>query len=399
VQAPNLAVEPLKVVHSVPLWLPQTSPWLYNQVHYLPKSIESHVVAEKVANLDRYGIQNLHTLEDAGRGRYVWDKGLRKLGVRDHLGYLVGQIRQRRARIVHSHWGDWGWRDRGAVRKTGAKHVVTFYGKDVNYIPRLDEWADRYRDLFADVDMVLCEGPHMARCIEKLGCDADKVQVHHLGVEVEKMRYEPRLREPGEPLRALIAASFREKKGIPYAIEALGRVSAEIQVEITIIGDSSEDPRSHPEKERILEALDRWRLVDRTRLLGYQPHDVFLKELYRHHVFVSPSVTASDGDTEGGAPISIIEAVASGMPVATTFHCDIPSVVIHGHTGWLAPEQDAGALADNLLDLLDRPESWQAMSAAGRRHIEDEYSARAQAVKLNDVYGSLSEGNWAALPA
>ena len=65
----------------------------------------------------------------------------------------------------------------------------------------------------------------------------------------------------------------------------------------------------------------------------------------KHDVFLAPSVTASNGDTEGGAPVAIIEMAASGMPIVSTRHCDIPSVVLDGVTGLLAAERDSEGLA------------------------------------------------------
>lgn len=62
------------------------------------------------------------------------------------------------------------------------------------------------------------------------------------------------------------------------------------------------------------------------------PYDRLLDEIARHHVFLSPSVTAPDGDSEGGAPVTIIEAAASGMPVVNSTHCATPEAVYDGRT-------------------------------------------------------------------
>jgi colanic acid/amylovoran biosynthesis glycosyltransferase len=381
----------LTVVHSLPAWLPLTSTWLHNQVRYLAPDINSHIVCERTENLDQFNVPNIHNLEDGPRWRYVLEKGLRKLRVRHHSGYLVQVAKQYQATILHSHWGDVAWRDMNAAKKAGLRHVVSFYGKDVNYLPRLQpRWLKRYQELFRHVSLVLCEGPHMGQCIVQLGCPKEKVLVHHLGVEVEKITFKPRVWTLNEPLRVLVAASFREKKGIPYALEALGLLQAEWpRLEITIIGDASADPRSHPEKAKILSVMEKYELVGKTRMLSYQPHAVLLEEAYRHHIFISPSVTASDGDTEGGAPMTLLEMAASGMPIVSTRHCDIPSVVIHGTTGLLAGERDVNALLDHLRWLVTYPEQWRAMLDAGRRHVEGNYDVVKQAGKLGAMYGSL----------
>lgn len=384
--------KPRVVVHSLPVWLPLTATWICNQVRYLPAPWTSHVVCEKTQNLEQFDVANIHSLEMAGPVRRLWDKSLRRLGLRDHLGLLTATARRRGAAVIHSHWGDVGWRDRSAPQEAGCRHVVSFYGKDVNYFPVKEPvWRDRYQDLFSRVDGVLCEGPHMGECIVRLGCPPAKVIVHHLGIEVDRIPFRQRSWNPKEPLRILLAGSFREKKGFPYALEAIGRLKQDnLPVEVTIIGDASSDPRSHPEKENILNTITRWDLGACTRLLGYQPHAVLFDEAYRHHVFLSPSISASDGDTEGGAPVTIIEMMATGMPVVSTNHCDIPSIVIPGRTGLLAEERDVDGLMERLLWLVEHPTGWGSLTSEGRTHVEKEYDVVKQARRQARFYDRVA---------
>jgi len=292
--------------------------------------------------------------------------------------------------VLHSHFGFVGWRDLGVARGLGLAHVVTFYGVDVLFYPTMDpRWRERYREMFAEVDAVLCEGPHMGRAIVALGCPPAKMRVHHLGVDLALIPYEPRRWNPAEPLRVLLSGSFREKKGFPYALEALCRLRRSVPVEITIIGDEHGEPRTIREKEKILETIARCGLGDVTRLLGYQPYRKVMEEAGRHHVFLSPSVTAADGDTEGGAPVSLIEMSASGMMVVSTTHCDIPGVILHGKTGLLAPERDVDALAAHLEWIAANPGAWRPMQDAGRAHMEAEFDAKRQGDRLGAIYREL----------
>ena len=64
---------------------------------------------------------------------------------------------------------------------------------------------------------------------------------------------------------------------------------------------------------------------------------------------IDPSVTAADGDSEGGAPTTPLEAQAIGTPIVTTRHADIPHVVPPGPGVWLCDEHDVAALADALI--------------------------------------------------
>jgi colanic acid/amylovoran biosynthesis glycosyltransferase len=382
---------PLRVLHSFPNWLPQTQTWLYHQVRYLPEEIESHIVCETTENLDQFSVPHIHALENASRWRYVWDKGLRKLKLRRYLGYGVAIARQQTASILHSHFGDIGWTDLEIARRARLKHVVTFYGYDVNALPTLDSrWYERYHTLFQQVDQILCEGPHMAQCVVKLGCLAEKVRVHHLGIAIDQIPFQLRTWQPGEPLRVLIAASFSEKKGIPDALEALGQFHHEQPLEITIIGDARNHPESLTEKQKILATINKHQIQDCVSMLGYQPHTVMLETAYTHHIFLSPSLTASMGDTEGGAPVSLIEMAATGMPIVSTTHCDIPEVIQHGKTGLLAPERDITSLVNHLRWLTQHPDRWQEMAIAGRTHVEKEFSATIQGKKLAEIYRGLA---------
>ena len=361
--------------------------WLYNQVYYLPNEVESHIVCETTENLAQFWLPNIHSLAEAPCWRYYWDLGLRKLRIRRHIGFLVEQTKLYHAQVLHSHFGNIGWANLEAVKQAGLKHVVTFYGLDVNYLPKQDpSWHNRYQSLFAQIDCVLCEGTHMAKCVIALGCQEDKVRVHHLGVRVNEIAFKPRVWSSGEPLRVLIAASFREKKGIPYALEALGRIQHDVPLEITIIGDASTEARSQAEKQKILVTIEKYNLQSKVRLLGYQSHSVLFKEAYKHHVFLSPSVTASDGDTEGGAPVVLIEMAATGMPIVSTRHCDIPGVVEHGVTGLLSQERDVDGLTSELKWLVNHPEQWSHMAEAGRRRVQEKFNASTQGHRLAEIY-------------
>ena len=158
---------------------------------------------------------------------------------------------------------------------------------------------------------------------------------------------------------------------------------------MTIIGDAGQDQDSLQEKANILTALERSGLKEHTRLLGYQSHQTMLKESYNHHLFLQPSITAHDGDTEGGAPVSIIEMLATGMPVVATTHCDIPEVVGPAFAHLLAPERDVGKLATCIRSLLDEPGSWSNLARDGRNRVEREYHRLHQAEHLTDHYNEL----------
>jgi len=381
---------PLVVLHSFPTWLPQTQIWMYNLVRFLPRDVESHILSETTENLEQFRLPNIHPLSEEPGWIYYRDYLLRLLKIRHHLGFLVDWATRVRANLLHSHFGNIGWTNLDAARRAKVKHVVSFYGYDASYLPSRDAaWRKRYQELFQRADLFLCEGPHMADCLATLGCPWEKILVHHLGVRLEEIAFRPRTWDPSTPLRVLIAASFQEKKGIPDAVDTLGRLRKQTRLDITIIGDANEEPRSQAEKRNILDAIDRNGLRQHIRLLGYRSHSVLLEEAYAHHIFLSPSITARDGDTEGGAPVTLIEMCATGMPVVSTRHCDIPEVVKDRITGLLAGERDIEELVAHMHWLISNPDKWFSITEAARKHLDSRYDARTQGTKLGKIYREL----------
>ncbi|MFQ5843764.1 MAG: glycosyltransferase [Planctomycetota bacterium] len=371
----------LRVVQSTPVWLPRTQTWMYEHLRRLPGGIESHVVCDRTQNLDQFEVPRLHRPSPLGR---LADGGLRFVGLRRSPGLLGSVARRIGARVLHSHFGHVGWRDRDAARRARLRHVVTFYGQDLGYLPRLEpRWRPRYAEMFRGVDRVLCEGPHMAQGIAELGCPRDKVKVHHLGVDLDALAFRPRRWDGRPPLRVLLAGSFTEKKGFPDAVEALAKLGA--GVEATLVGDADGKPRNQAEKRRILEAIGRTGL--RVRRLGYQSHRRLLEEAYAHHVFLSPSVTASDGDTEGGVPVTILEMAATGMPVVITRHADIAHAL---PCALLGAERDPEGLARHLRFLADHPDRWGPLAEEARCRLEAHYDVSRQAERLAAIYAEVA---------
>jgi colanic acid/amylovoran biosynthesis glycosyltransferase len=381
-------MERIVVLHSFPEWLPLTQKWMFNQIRFLPEEIENHVLCENTANLEVFSLPNIHCFSSMPRWRQIVDRTWRKLGYRRHLKFSIKQAYRHRAQILHSHFGNVGWQDVPVASRVNLKHAVSFYGFDATFLPASDpRWLDRYAELFESAACVLCEGPHLGRSLVALGCPEHKVRVHHLGIETGEIPFKPRnWANARGPLRVLIAASFQEKKGIPFALKALGELQDEVPLEVTLIGDANEEARSQTEKRKILEIIKETGLGPRVRMLGYQPHRVLLEEAYRHQLFLSPSITAEDGDTEGGAPVTIIEMAASGMAVVSTNHCDIPEIIRHGETGLLAEEKDVHGLVHNIRWLLQHTQSWSSLLDSARRHIEGEYNAVIQGLRLAEIY-------------
>jgi colanic acid/amylovoran biosynthesis glycosyltransferase len=374
----------IKVAHMHSDWLSPSENWLHCLLTHMPDEVENHVLCEKALNLDQFSVKHLHVTV-ANRWFRFFARA-RGLGRFVRLYARIGALRRVSPHVIHSHFGNNGWECVPLARRLRIPHIVSFYGNDVNLPDRDDIWRRRFRELFDQASAVLCEGPHMIERIVAHGARPEQMRLFHIGIELERFPYRPRTWVSSEPLRVLIAGRFVEKKGMPYAFDALARIASRVPLEIHLVGDANKSIGSQAEKLRIIDAIERGSLMDRVLCHGMIPYRTFIELAYHCHIFVSPSIQAADGDTEGGAPVTIIEMAASGMPIVSTTHCDIPYATGGSDNAMLAPERDTDALADLLLKLIEDPNSWRPMLDRARAHVETNYEAFKQGKHLAKIY-------------
>jgi colanic acid/amylovoran biosynthesis glycosyltransferase len=240
-----------------------------------------------------------------------------------------------------------------------------------------------FKRLFREGDLFLALGRDMADRLRAAGCPEEKVRIQHLAVDVERIAFRPR-QWPGDGERVVVLYCGRlvEKKGILCALEAFARLAGRWKdLEFRVVGGG-------PLRPAVEQAVRRMDLQDRVVLRGALPHAEAMKEMRDAHLFILPSLTAPDGDMEG-TPTVLMEAQASGLPVVSTHHADIPEVALDGETGFLVPERDSQALAERLGHLLRHPDIWPDFGRAGRRHVEQRYNIHREAPKLEALYAGL----------
>ncbi|MDA0990285.1 MAG: glycosyltransferase, partial [Verrucomicrobia bacterium] len=311
--------------------------------------------------------------------------------IRKFTGFSPGyyrRIRRSRAAVIHAHMGQLGWESLPLVRATGLPLLTTFYGNDASGIPeQYPEWRTRYRELFQAGTLFLAEGPALAERIERLGCPAEKIRVQRLGIELNHYPLRDSWSTPESPLRVLLAGRMVEKKGMPFGLRALSAAIRQgANIRATVIGDAADDDRSRQEKAEIEAVIKDGDLSDRVSLLGMQPLDVLRKAYYAHDVFLAPSVIAADGNSEGGAPVTLIEAAATGMAIVSTRHADIPYVVEHDQTALLADERNETQLCEYLLRLDRDRVRLRTLGEAAAARMRDRYDANKQGEALDGLY-------------
>jgi len=378
------------IAHYHPVWLPGTMTWLHELVRGASEFSKNIVICEENTRDEQFSIADVYSFGDLGSMTQLAQRVMKKVGVVESLPYYSEVLRFQKARLLHSHFGHIAYTGSFIAAECGIPHVASFYGMDLRQIPLQDSaWLNKYAMMFSKTSRIFCEGEYMAGTIAQLGCMPEKITVHPLGINLEKIPFQPKVWDSGEPLRILIAAGFREKKGIPLALQAVARIAQTTAVRVTIIGDASSDTASSNEKIRIMDTIRNEGISEIVDLRGFASHEQLLEAARTHHVFLSPSFHARDGDCEGGAPVSIIEMAAAGLIVVSSKHCDIPGVVAHEKTGWLCVEKDLEDLVVQLKSAVASRDRWPEMARGARAHVESRFNSRLQGQKLFEHYRQI----------
>ena len=184
----------------------------------------------------------------------------------------------------------------------------------------------------------------------------DRVVVVRCGVSVPP---EPRKPNPGAPLKALCVGRMSPEKGHSGLLRALAR-TRETRLEVVFVGDG-------PTRAALESEARELGLADRVHFLGARPEEAVIEELANADLFVLPSLME-------GLPVSLMEAMALGIPVVAPHVAGIPELVMDGRDGLLFPPSDWDALGTLLARLLSEPGLRERLGAAGRARVTAEFA-------------------------
>ena len=224
-----------------------------------------------------------------------------------------------------------------------------------------NRWTNRIVGVSNDATQLCRNDDHRA---------AARMQVLWNGIDVSRFEYHgPKL----QPVAISVARLAPEKDfgTLLRAVEILIRDEPDFRLKI--VGDG-------PERSR-LEQL--------RRELHLEQHVEFLGE--RHDV---PQLLAQAGffvlsSRSEGISLTILEAMAVGLPVVTTNVGGNPEIVADGRTGRLVASGSPELLASALSDMLTHRELWPVMGELGRQCVEEHFNVRQMVQQYEGIYGEL----------
>jgi colanic acid/amylovoran biosynthesis glycosyltransferase len=366
------------VAHFIQDYLKPTTNWIYGQI-VANEAFEPLVLTKQLMNLDLFKVKKIVSIDQLHPVEKLLNNASYR--VRHYHPLFLKTCRENSAALIHAHFGHIGYKALGLKRKLGIPLVTTFYGYDVSALGRIPSYQRRFRELFRDGDLFLAEGPHLGRCLEALGCPPEKIRVFHLGVHVDQ--YPCFARPEKETVQVLFAATLTDKKGWSDALRSFQIAHLQFpNLRLRLIGAGEDE-------EKVSVVIKELGLADVVNRSGYVTHEVLLQEMLRADIFLQPSRTAANGNTEGGAPVTLIDAQATGLSICATEHADIPEVSPHRISALLSAEKDVSALARHLLELAQSPNLRRELGQAGRLRVEADYNWKTQGPRQAQLYRDL----------
>ena len=298
------------------------------------------------------------------------------VGVLKHLIYLAEAcvllrwLREAETQHVHAHFGTNSTAVAMLCRALGGPTFsFTAHGPEEFDKPLALSLGEKVREPRSSLRSVRSGA---ANCFAGVRKDWNKVQIVRCGVD-EMFLKADRRPAPLAP-RLLQVGRLSEQKGQLLLIEAARKLAERgTDFHLTLVGDG--------ELRTELEALiAQYRLSDRVVLAGWKTGEEIRELMLDSRALIMPSFAE-------GLPVVLMESLALGRPVVSTYVAGIPELVEHGKCGWLVPAGDSESLADAMAAVLAAtPAVLDQMGAIGREHVIERHDAAREAARLAALF-------------
>jgi glycosyltransferase involved in cell wall biosynthesis len=306
------------------------------------------------------------------------------------LGKLVRLFRQLQPDIVHTHTAKAGAVGRLAARLTRVPRCVhTFHGHVLEgyFSPATTRLFLRIERALAEhTDRIITVSPRLRHALLAMGVGRpEQVEVIPLGLDLDRFVRASRgqtdlrgaLQIPvGAPLLGIVGRLVPIKDH-PTLFRALNLFpDASQAAHLVVVGDGER-------REALQQLAHALGLAGRIHFLGWR-HDL-------EAVLGDLDVVICCSQNEG-TPVSLIEAMAAGVPVVSTDVGGVSDVVSHGETGWLVPAGDPAALAQGIERLLKDPELRRRLAAAARPVVLERHDVKGLIHRIDSLYVDVLAG-------
>ena len=296
------------------------------------------------------------------------------------LSALLRVLSETRSRLLHIYFGQIAVHLLPLIRTWENPSIVSFHGADVMVDMNKPAYREATLQMLEAVKLVLVRSESLRRALADLGCDPEKIEVQRTGIPLGEFPFRERcLSRKTVEWRFVQAGRLIEKKGLPITLRAFSIfLQQHPNATLTIAGEG-------PLLAELQDLARELGIAERVSFTGFISQEQLREIYYRSHIFVHPSQTGHDGNQEG-IPNSMLEAMATGLPVFATEHGGIPEAIENSVSGVLVPERDDEALARALLNAAQDPSFLSRIARAGAEAVRKNFDLSTQAERLEEIY-------------
>ena len=314
--------------------------------------------------------------------RRIWVKQIRRRPVmiyQSEARRIAEEIKRAHGQVLHVYFGNIAVHLLPLLRSSPVPVIISFHGADAGEELERPRQRELSREAFSLARLVLARSNALAQRLIQAGCPPEKIRIHRTGIPLERFRFIQRTAPADGAWHLFQACRLIPKKGLSTALRAFARFAQSHPLaQFTIAGDG-------PLRQELTDLAAKLKIADRVHFTGFLSHEALVEQLAQAHFFVHPSEIGPDGNREG-VPNSMLEAMATGLPVAATRHGGIPEAVQEEVSGFLVDERDEAALAGAFEKIAADPLRYAAMSAAAARAVAEGFEQRRQAEALECFY-------------
>ena len=282
---------------------------------------------------------------------------------------LSNRLRKDKVEHLHNHLGD----NSGTVTLIAAKLVnipysISIHGPHIFFDG--PNWALNEKTQHAK--FISCIG-HFCTSQMMLYTESDywdKFHIIRCGVDLEKYQFRS---AATQPKKLLFVGRLSNEKGLNVLLDSLATLNSDSHdITLTVLGDG-------PSRKDLEKQAQDLNLHDIVIFKGFVDQPTIRNHLNDSDIFILPSFAE-------GIPVSLMEAMAIGVPVITTYVGGISELVVDQETGLLCYPSDSDGLAEAIKTYLNDQELLQHIVAKARLHVETEFDVDQQIDKLAELF-------------
>ncbi len=356
---------------------------IYRQITALRK-VEPIVITQTRENPEKFPFDKIHIVDKPTFHflrrfwfRQICNKPWQISG--GELAAITGTLNRENAQLLHIFFGHIAVHLLPLIRAWSKPSVASFHGADVLVDMEKPAYREATREMLGAVTRVFARTASLKRAVVELGCDENKVDIVRTGIPLDEFPFREREFPSDGRWRFLQASRLVQKKGIATTLHAFTAFLIHYpDATLTIAGEG-------PMLVELQQLTRKLKINNQVVLPGFVSQEKLREIYYTSHIFLHPSETGSDGNQEG-IPNSMLEAMATGLPVFATEHGGIPEAIENGVSGILVPERDYEALSRSLLDAAKDFGLLKRLAQNGANVVAEKFDQRNQIRRLEEIY-------------